>query len=379
MRKHIKVGITQGDFNGIGLEVTLKSIADETILELFTPVIFADWKLIEYARKTLDIDLPQIQKVADAADAADGRINVVDLRLSDAVIEAGKPTLASGAASVVSLDKAVAALKEGSVDVLVTAPISKEAVQSDEFHFPGHTEYLESKSGDGSKAQMILFAGAMRVALVTTHLPISEISSALSKDKISGSIRSFAKTLREDFGIARPKIGVLSLNPHCGDGGLLGNEEKEIIVPALKECEEEGILAFGPFAADGFFGSGSFRNFDGVLAMYHDQGLAPFKTIAQDTGVNFTAGLPFVRTSPDHGTAFDIAWKNEADPTSMREAIYRAIDIYRCRMRYQAAAANPLHRQQPDRANKPEKGTKSDRQHDKEEDGTVASSESREE
>ena len=350
MRKHIKVGITQGDFNGIGLEVTLKSIADETILELFTPVIFADWKLIEYARKTLDIDLPQIQKVADAADAADGRINVVDLRLPDAVIEAGKPT-----------------------------PVSKEAVQSDEFHFPGHTEYLESKSDDGSKAQMILFAGAMRVALVTTHLPISEISSALSKDKISGSIRSFAKTLREDFGIARPKIGVLSLNPHCGDGGLLGNEEKEIIVPALKECEEEGILAFGPFAADGFFGSGSFRNFDGVLAMYHDQGLAPFKTIAQDTGVNFTAGLPFVRTSPDHGTAFDIAWKNEADPTSMREAIYRAIDIYRCRMRYQAAAANPLHRQQPDRANKPEKGTKSDRQHDKEEDGAVASSESREE
>lgn len=379
MRKHIKVGITQGDFNGIGLEVTLKSIADETILELFTPVIFADWKLIEYARKTLDIDLPQIQKVADAADAADGRINVVDLRLPDAVIEAGKPTPASGAASVVSLEKAVAALKEGSVDVLVTAPISKEAVQSDEFHFPGHTEYLESKSDDGSKAQMILFAGAMRVALVTTHLPISEISSALSKDKISGSIRSFAKTLREDFGIARPKIGVLSLNPHCGDGGLLGNEEKEIIVPALKECEEEGILAFGPFAADGFFGSGSFRNFDGVLAMYHDQGLAPFKTIAQDTGVNFTAGLPFVRTSPDHGTAFDIAWKNEADPTSMREAIYRAIDIYRCRMRYLAAAANPLHRQQPDRANTPEKGPKSDRQHDKEEDGTVASSEGCEE
>ena len=241
MRKHIKVGITQGDFNGIGLEVTLKSIADETILELFTPVIFADWKLIEYARKTLDIDLPQIQKVADAADAADGRINVVDLRLPDAVIEAGKPTPASGAASVVSLEKAVAALKEGSVDVLVTAPISKEAVQSDEFHFPGHTEYLEAKSGDGSKAQMILFAGAMRVALVTTHLPISEISSALSKDKISGSIRSFAKTLKEDFGIARPKIAVLSLNPHCGDGGLLGNEEKEIIVPALKECEEEGI------------------------------------------------------------------------------------------------------------------------------------------
>lgn len=360
MDRHIKVGITQGDFNGVGLEVALKSMADETILELFTPVLFADWRLVEYARKTLALELPAMHRISDASEASAGRINVVDLRLDDTSVEAGRPTPASGAGAVASLEAAMAAVSDGKVDVLVTAPISKEAAQSETFRYPGHTEYLEAKAGEGSKAQMVLFDDNIRVALVTTHLPLSEVPSAVTKERVSAAVRSFAATLTVDFGIVRPKIAVLSLNPHCGDGGLLGQEENDTIIPAIEECVADGLLAFGPFAADGFFGSGSFRDFDGVLAMYHDQGLAPFKALAGANGVNFTAGLPFVRTSPDHGTAYDIAWKNMADPTSMREAVYKAIDIFRCRSRYRSASANPLRRQQSDRPQKPEKTHKSE-------------------
>ncbi len=336
------MGITQGDYNGIGPEVILKALENETMLELCTPVIFADYRIIERAISQLGLEMPPMQKVSSAADASDSKINIVDLRLSDAEVTPGRPTAASGAASVASLEAAMQAISDGDIDVLVTAPISKEAVQSEAFHFPGHTEYLEAKAGDGAKAQMILFDKRLRVALVTTHLPVSEIAGAISTQKIADNIRSLTATLTSDFGIERPKIAVLSLNPHCGDGGLLGNEENDIIIPAIDECIGEGILAFGPYAADGFFGSGAYRNFDGVLAMYHDQGLAPFKTLAGDGGVNFTAGLPFVRTSPDHGTAYDIARKGEADAASMREAIYSAIDIRRNRDIYLEASANPL-------------------------------------
>ena len=354
MARNIRVGITHGDYNGVGYEVMLKALADDQIPEIFTPVLFADMRLIERAAKELQIQLPPMAAVASAAEARDGRINVVDLRLPDIKVEPGQPDAASGAAAVKALEEAVAAVKEGDIDVIVTAPISKEAVQSDAFHFPGHTEYLADRAGDGFKAQMILFEDSLRVALVTTHLPISEIPQAITRERVADTVRRFDAVLRQDFGIERPRIAVLGLNPHCGDGGVIGSEEKEQIIPAINDLADEGIMAFGPFSSDAFFASDrGYRNFDGVVAMYHDQGLAPFKTIARTGGVNFTAGLPFVRTSPDHGTACDIAWKGIADPQSMREAIYRAIDIFRTRRRHLQAARNPLRKApKPDRADK---------------------------
>lgn len=358
MERLIRVGITQGDFNGVGLEVALKALGDETILKLMTPVLFADWRLVEYARKTLALELPATSRVREVAEIADGRINVVDLHLDDTTIEAGKPSASSGAGAVASLEKAMSALTAHEIDVLVTAPISKEASQSDTFHYNGHTEYLGAKAGDDARPQMILFDDYVRVALVTTHLPLAEVPGAITRERVADAVCRFAMTLRQDFGIERPKIAVFSLNPHCGDGGLLGNEENEQIVPAIEDCNSEGILTFGPYAADGFFGSGAYTRFDGVLAMYHDQGLSAFKALARENGVNYTAGLPFVRTSPDHGTACDIAWKGVADPTSMREAIYKAIDIFRCRRNSLNAAANPLRHQSNDRPKKDDRAHK---------------------
>lgn len=354
MSKPIKVGITQGDHNGIGLEVILKALNSDTITDLFTPVLFADWRLVDQAKKTFGLDLHSMRRIEKASDARPGQINVVDLRLSDNKIEPGMPTQASGRGAEMSLENAMEAMNAGEIDVLVTAPISKEAIQSDSFRFAGHTEYLESKAGEDNKAMMILFDDRMRVALVTTHVPISQLAQHITKEKVAKSIQDFALSLKKDFTVTRPKIAVLSLNPHVGDGGLLGEEEENAIKPAIDECIECGILAFGPYAADGFFGSGAYKNFDGILAMYHDQGLAPFKALGAEEGVNFTAGLPFVRTSPDHGTAYDIAWKGEADPQSMRHAIYRAIDIYRNRLRHEEASANPLKK-----ADKPQKNDKS--------------------
>lgn len=342
MENNIRVGITQGDYNGVAPEIILKALADPAVTELFTPVIFADWSILEQARGHLEGELPAFHRIEQASEARVGKINVVDLRLNGAEVTPGHPTAASGAAAVAALEKAVDAVTKGEIDVLVTAPISKEAAQSEAFRFPGHTEYLEWRAGENHRAQMILFDDHVRVALVTTHLPLKDVPAAITREGVKDAVERFARTLKEDFFVERPKIAVLSLNPHCGDGGLLGNEENEIIAPAIEDCISEGILAFGPYAADGFFGSGAYRDFDGVVAMYHDQGLAPFKTLAREFGVNFTAGLPFVRTSPDHGTGFDIAWQGKADATSMREAIYKAIDIHRCRSRYARAAENPL-------------------------------------
>ena len=348
MGKNIRVGITHGDYNGIGYEVIIKALADEKIPELFTPVVFCAPRLFEKARKDMQIEgLPAVETIKNAGDARDGRINLLDLRISETPLTPGLPSKESGEAAVLALEKGVEALRAGDIDVLVTAPICKTAVQSDTFHFPGHTEYLEDRlAGDSDeteyKAQMILFDDYLRVALVTTHLPISEVAQAVTREKVADSVIRLDRVLRSDFGIERPKIAVLSLNPHCGDNGLLGDDEQTKIIPAIDECAEKGVLAFGPYSADGYFATKGYRNFDGVVAMYHDQGLAPFKALAEERGVNFTAGLPFVRTSPDHGTAYDKAWKGEADPTSMREAIYKAIDIYRNRERYRRASANPL-------------------------------------
>lgn len=358
MARPIRVGITHGDINGVGYEVILKALADEKMLELCTPVIFGYHSIAEKARRQFGLEDQRLYKSGSAGQAQDGRISVVEVGGTAPEVVPGEPTEDSGKAAVAALEAATAALEEGTVDVLVTAPISKEAVHGEAFDFPGHTEYLEAKIGHGAKARMILFDDNVRVALVSTHLPISKVAQGVTKESVEEAIVSLDDSLRRDFGIPRPRIAVLSLNPHAGDGGVIGTEEKDIIEPVISACKEKGILSFGPFAADGFFGMGDYRKFDGIVAMYHDQGLAPFKTLAGERGVNFTAGLPFVRTSPDHGTAFGIAWKGQADATSMREAIYAALDIYRRRNIFEEASLNPLKKYVTE---KPERGERQPR------------------
>ena len=343
--KKIRVGITHGDTNGIGYEVILKTLSAPELAELCTPVLYGSTKIATYHRKALEMLGLNFNVLQDAAGVKDGVNNFVDVIPEEVKVELGHATKAAGEAAFKVLERAVADLKAGKIDALVTAPINKNTIQSEEFNFPGHTEYLEQSMGDGSKSLMILFNDRVKVALVTTHLPIAEVPQAITKEAILEKLELFNQSLKQDFSIVRPRIAVLGLNPHSGDGGLLGKEEQEIIIPAIEEACEKKIVCFGPYAADGFFGSGQYDKFDGVLAMYHDQGLAPFKTIAMETGVNYTAGLPFVRTSPDHGTGYDIAGKNMADESSFREAIYRAIDIYRSREIYDEITSNPLRRQ----------------------------------
>ncbi|MDE7382199.1 MAG: 4-hydroxythreonine-4-phosphate dehydrogenase PdxA [Muribaculaceae bacterium] len=342
MHDKIKVGITHGDYNGVGYEVILKALAGEEILGLMTPVLFGSSDVAASTIKTLGIEGVHFSPVKTAADARDGRINIVDVCSKTPEVNPGTPSPEAGKAAFEALNAAVRSLREGEIDVLVTAPIDKNSIQSDEFKYQGHTEFLEQHVGGGEKSLMILFNDNLRVALVTIHLPISKVAENITRQRVYDSIKAFDASLRRDFGIERPLIAVLGLNPHCGDRGMIGTEEYTAILPAIDDSVEEGFLAFGPFAADGFFATGKYRNYDGVLAMYHDQGLAPFKSIAENKGVNFTAGLPIVRTSPDHGTGYDIAGKGEADPESMRNAIYNAIDIYRNRERYDDMTSNPL-------------------------------------
>ena len=339
--KKIRVAITQGDTNGVGYEVVLKAFADPTILELCTPIIYGSAKIATYHKKALNLET-NFSTINKAEDARDGRVNLLVCHDDDTKVEFGQPSAEAGQAALYALDRAMTDYRSGLFDVLVTAPINKATIQSPSFHFPGHTEYIETSVGEGKKALMILMNDVLRVALVTTHLPIKDIAKAISKEAIIEKATIFHQSLRRDFRISCPRIAVLSLNPHAGDNGLLGAEEKDIIQPAIEQLAENGIQAFGPYAADGFFGSGSFNYFDGVLAMYHDQGLAPFKSIALDNGVNYTAGLPIVRTSPDHGTAYDIAGQGKADENSFRQAIYTAIDIWRNRQNYDEPLKNPL-------------------------------------
>jgi 4-hydroxythreonine-4-phosphate dehydrogenase len=339
--KKIRVAITQGDTNGVGYEVILKVFQDPAILELCTPIIYGSPKIAAYHKKALNLETT-FSIINKAEDARDGRLNLLACHDDETKVELGQPSAEAGQAAFRALDRAMADYRNGLYDVLVTAPINKATIQSPGFHFPGHTEYIETSLGDGKKALMILMNETLRVALVTTHLPIKDIAKAISKEAIIEKATIFHQALRRDFRISCPRIAVLSLNPHAGDNGLLGAEEKDIIKPAIEQLAEGGIQAFGPYAADGFFGSGSYNYFDGVLAMYHDQGLAPFKTIALDNGVNYTAGLPIVRTSPDHGTAYDIAGQGKADENSLRQAIYTAIDIWRNRQNYDEPLKNPL-------------------------------------
>ena len=339
--KKIRVAITQGDTNGVGCEVILKTFADPAMFEICTPIVYGSPKVIAYHKKALNIDT-NYSIINRVEEARDGRLNVLTCFDEEVKIELGQPSEEAGKAAFKALDRAMADYQAGLYDVLVTAPINKATIQSPNFHFPGHTEYIESKPGNGDKALMILMNENLRVALVTTHLPIKDISKAITKEAIIEKAVIFQKSLKRDFRISSPRIAVLSLNPHAGDNGLLGTEEKEVIVPAIEELEKQGVQAFGPYAADGFFGSNTYDYFDGVLAMYHDQGLAPFKTIALDSGVNYTAGLPIIRTSPDHGTAYDIAGQGKADENSFRQAIYTAIDVFRNRQNYDEPLQNPL-------------------------------------
>ena len=339
--KKIRVAITQGDTNGVGCEVILKTFADPAMFEICTPIVYGSPKVIAYHKKALNIDT-NYSIINRVEEARDGRLNVLTCFDEEVKIELGQPSEEAGKAAFKALDRAMADYQAGLYDVLVTAPINKATIQSPNFHFPGHTEYIESKTGNGDKALMILMTENLRVALVTTHLPIKDISKAITKEAIIEKAVIFQKSLKRDFRISGPRIAVLSLNPHAGDNGLLGTEEKEVIVPAIEELEKQGVQAFGPYAADGFFGSNTYDYFDGVLAMYHDQGLAPFKTIALDSGVNYTAGLPIIRTSPDHGTAYDIAGQGKADENSFRQAIYTAIDVFRNRQNYDEPLQNPL-------------------------------------
>ncbi len=341
--KRLKVGITLGDTNGIGIEVALKAVGVPEMMDLCIPVLYGSSKTVSYHRNACNLPGFQINHTKSAKSIKDNMPNLVDCIDQDIKIELGQPSKQAGLAAFLALEAAVRDLKSGLIDVLVTAPISKENIQSDQFHFPGHTEYLESAAGDGEKALMLMCTGNLRVALVTTHLQMTQVPAAITIDGILEKLRLLNMSLKRDFNIDGPRIAVLSLNPHAGENGILGNEERDIIIPAIQQAlDEDGIQCFGPYAADGFFGARQYRRFDAVLAMYHDQGLAPFKTIAMDEGVNFTAGLPIVRTSPDHGTGYDIAGQGIANESSMRHAIYTALDVYRNRIRYDEARQNPL-------------------------------------
>ena len=352
----IKVGITHGDPNGIGYEVILKTFADPAMLELCTPIIYGSPKVASYHRKAMELQT-NFATVNSAANVQADNLNLIPCTAEEVKIDFGQATQEAGEAALAALERAVKDWKDGLIDVLVTAPINKHSIQSERFNFPGHTEYIQACVGhDEQQALMILMNEHMRVALVTTHLPIAKVASTITSELVLQKLRTLDHSLRRDFYISNPRIGVLALNPHAGEEGLLGKEEQEVIIPALQQAEAEGIHVFGPYAADGFFGTRAYESFDAVLAMYHDQGLAPFKLLAMEDGVNFTAGLDLVRTSPDHGTAFDIAGKGVADENSFRQAIYTAIDVFRNRASWDEGRKDPLPKLFVDKRDKSERG-----------------------
>ncbi|MCI3938170.1 4-hydroxythreonine-4-phosphate dehydrogenase PdxA [Chryseobacterium aahli] len=335
----VRVGISIGDFNGIGPEIIMKSLKDKTITDFFTPIIFGSGKLFTYQKNIFKLNL-NFNYITETSQAQNGKLNMLNLVKDNSNVELGKPSEESTKMAIDSLEAATDALMKGEIDVLVTAPINKDEMMKMGFKHAGHTGYFEEKFN--KKGLMFLVTDGLKVAVSTHHIPISQVAENISKEKIKKQIKALNQTLIEDFSISKPKIAVLGLNPHSGDGGVIGNEEIEIISPAIKELSDQGILAFGPFPADSFFQPSKYQSFDAVLAMYHDQGLAPFKTLAYEEGVNYTAGLPFIRTSPDHGVAYDIAGKNIADEQSFMEAIFMAIKIFKNRSDYKEMMANRL-------------------------------------
>lgn len=337
--ENIIVGISIGDLNGIGSEVILKTFEDNRMLELCTPVIFANAKIVSFLRKELNIDIA-IHGIDKIEQLVVGKINVLNVWREGVNLELGKNDDVVGSYAIKSFVAATKALKEGLVDVLVTAPINKYNIQSEEFKFPGHTDYLDKElEGD---ALMLMVHDDLRVGLLTDHVPVNEVAKHLNEKLISSKIKTIIQTLKQDFEIEKPKVAVLGLNPHSGDNGVIGQEEEKIIKPALKKLFEAGNMVFGPFSADGFFGSAQYEKYDAVIATYHDQGLIPFKTLSFGNGVNYTAGLNKIRTSPDHGTAYEIAGKGVANHESFKEAVYLAIDIFKKRNDYQELIKNPL-------------------------------------
>jgi 4-hydroxythreonine-4-phosphate dehydrogenase len=345
--KSILVGITHGDINGIGYEVIIKALTDPAINDICVPIVYGSPKVAAYHRKALNITNFSFNNIRTVEEANHKRANMINCLDDNVHVELGKSTPHGGECALASLEKAIEDIKEAKIDVLVTAPIDKHNVQSEAFHFPGHTEYLRSKF-NSDETLMFMIGESMKIGMVTGHVPLSKVSEMITVDSVLKKIRLMNHSLKFDFGIRKPRIAVLGLNPHAGDNTLIGREEEDTIIPAIKRAEQDGIFAFGTFPADGFFGAGSFTKFDGILAMYHDQGITPFKALSFDTGVNFTAGLPVVRTSPVHGTAFSIAGKGEASENSFRQAIYLACDIFRNRVLYNEISKNPLKHQDID-------------------------------
>lgn len=344
----IRLGITHGDINGISYEVIIKSLADSRILEMCTPIVYGSPKVAAYHRKTLDTELFSFNHIQSAKEANSKRINIINCVDEEIRVELGKSTKQAGEAAYLALQAAVRDLKSGDINVVVTGPINKENIQSENFNFPGHTEYF-AKEFEVKDYLMLMVSDILKVGVVSGHIPISQVAENITKNKILNNIRLLHKTFLEDFSIRKPRIAVLGLNPHAGDGGVIGSEEQNVIIPAIKQANDEGIIAMGPYPADGFFGSGEFKKFDVTLAMFHDQGLIPFKSIAFESGVNYTAGLPIIRTSPGHGTAYGIAGTGTASEESFRNALYLAVDLFENRKRYKELSKDPLARHEIDR------------------------------
>ena len=348
----VRVGISCGDLNGVGLEVVLKCFEDTRMLADMTPVLYCSAKVLSHHRKQVQLEEVQFHRVNDAREALAKKLNLVNLWEEDVDMELGKPSGQLSSYAIKSLEAAAQDLASGKVDVLVTAPIDKNSMQLAGFAFPGHTEFLQHMAGGDGEVLMLLVGDGLRVGCVTGHIPLKDVSSAITTDRILAKARVLYQSLLRDFGVIEPRIALLGLNPHAGDGGTLGSEDKERIVPAVRRLNEEGIKTMGPYAADGFFGNGTYKHFDGVLAMYHDQGLAPFKALSFGHGVNFTAGLPVVRTSPDHGTGLDIAGQGIADEGSFRAAVWLAADIRQNRERFKLIGADPLQPQKREKERK---------------------------
>lgn len=326
----VRIGITLGDYNGVGPEVVIKALADNRLLNLITPVVYGSGRVISFYKKLLTVEEFNYTQVRNKGQFAPKSVNVINCWDDSMEILPGKASRESGKAAFTALKQACEELKEGLIDALVTAPIDKQTIHSDEFPFKGHTEYLTQFFGS-TESLMFMVSEKLKVGVVTEHIPLKDVATAITKEKIEAKLKVMDQSLKKDFNISKPKIAVLGLNPHAGDNGLLGKEEDEIIRPVINDQKNKGKLVFGPFPADGFFASGTYLKYDAVLAMYHDQGLVPFKSIAFEDGVNFTAGLSIVRTSPDHGTGYGIAGKNQANESSMREAIYHAAEIFKQR------------------------------------------------
>lgn len=337
----MRIGISVGDINGIGLEVILKTVAHKNITDICTPVIYGSTKIVSYHKNIVGIEDFKFQGLRDAHRLHTDKINIVNCWQDNVNITLGKVSETGGKYAYISLDRAVQDLQNGLIDALVTAPINKQAMDMANFGYPGHTEYF-TKVFEAKENLMFMITEDVKIGLVTNHVPITKVGELITKGRILKKLRIMNETLKMDFGIERPSIAVLGLNPHAGDGGVIGSEEETIIRPAIIEAKKKGLLVFGPYSADSFFGTPNYRKFDGILAMYHDQGLIPFKALSFGSGVNYTAGLPIVRTSPDHGTGFDIVGQNKADPSSFRHAMYAAVDIARNRRNYIEMHENPI-------------------------------------